>query len=317
MNENVTPIPNRRQGPTSRQHTTGETTAFDLSSIQAARKREDILEPMFLVCGGMEKGRPIPIPPGTWTMGRGPLCDVSVQGRGISRTHIRLENSDEHGVVVVDAASTNGVYVNGEKVERCALGERDVLQLGPETVLRLMRAPGCDMDMRVRQYEHSIVDDLTGVHNRRFFNDSLDHEMAFAIRHEHPLCVMLLDIDHFKAINDEFGHEAGDTILKQLAERIADALRNEDVFARLGGDEFAIVTRGLPLASAIEAAERLRTLVSGRPFHWHEREIECSLSLGGTMITNGESIGISAVLKRADENLYACKAQGRNRIIVS
>ncbi|MFT5445491.1 MAG: two-component system cell cycle response regulator [Gammaproteobacteria bacterium] len=316
MSNNITKIPDRRQEPTSRRQTTGETTAFDLSSIQAAQKREEQLEPMFLVCRGVQKGRPIPIHSGNWTIGRGALCDVSVQGRGISRTHLRLENSDEDGVVVIDAASTNGIFVNGNKVERCTLRDRDVLQLGPETVLRLMFAPGCDMDMRVRQYEQSIVDDLTGVHNRRFLNDSLDHEMAFAARHNNPLCVMLLDIDHFKAINDEFGHEAGDTILKQLAERIADALRNEDVFARLGGDEFAIVTRGLSLESSIEAAERLRTLVSGRSFAWREREVECTISLGGTMLVDGESLNASGVLKRADENLYAAKAQGRNRIAV-
>lgn len=316
MNDNVTRTLDRRQEPTPRRQTTGETTAFDLSSIQAARKREEQLEPMFLICRGVQKGRPIPIHPGHWTIGRGPLCDVSFQGRGISRTHLRLENSDKNGLVVIDAASTNGVFVNGDKVERCTLHDRDVLQLGPETVLRLMFAPGCDMDMRVRQYEQSIIDDLTGVHNRRFLNDSLEHEMAFAARHDNPLCVMLVDIDHFKAINDEFGHEAGDTILKQLAERIADALRNEDVFARLGGDEFAIVTRGLSLESAIDAAERLRTLVSGRTFLWREREVECTISLGGTLLVDRESLDVSGVLKRADENLYAAKEQGRNRILV-
>ena len=109
MSNNVTKIPDRRQQPTSRRQTTGETTAFDLSSIQAARKREEQLEPMFLVCRGVQKGRPIPIQSGNWTIGRGPLCDVSVQGRGISRTHVRLEHSDERQAThLIDEATLKG-----------------------------------------------------------------------------------------------------------------------------------------------------------------------------------------------------------------
>ena len=317
MIDNVTQLPERRHGPAARRKKPGETTSIDMSSIQIARESEGELEPMFLVCRGVQKGRPIPIRMGNWTIGRGPLCDVSILGRGISRTHLRLENSPEQGVVVVDAASTNGLFVNGQKVERRALRDRDVVQLGPETALRFIFAPACDMDMRVKQYEHSIIDDLTGVHNRRFLNDSLEHEMAFASRHEQPLCVMLLDIDHFKSVNDQYGHEAGDTILKQLAERIADALRNEDMFARLGGDEFAIVTRGLTLQSAIEAAERLRTLVAGRSFIWQEHDVECTISLGGSLFVDGEALDARVLLKRADENLYRAKELGRDRIVIS
>ena len=228
-----------------------------------------------------------------------------------------MENSPEQGVVVVDAASTNGIFVNGQKVERRALRDRDVLQLGPETVLHFMFAPACDMNMRVRQYEHSISDDLTSVHNRRYLNDSLEHEMAVASRHGQALCVMLLDIDHFKSINDEYGHEAGDTVLKQLAKRIADALRNEDVFARLDGDKFAIVTRGLQLDSVSEAAERFRTLIARRTFRWQEHDVECNISLGGSLLTPEDSLDASVLLKRANENRYAAKDRGRNCIVIT
>jgi two-component system cell cycle response regulator len=317
VNDETPQTVQRRSEPSARRQNTGETTSFNVSAIHAARKQDEELEPMFLVCRGIQKGRPIPIGVGSATIGRGPLCDISVQGRGISRTHLRLEHSPEQSLIVVDAASTNGIFVNGKKVERHALADRDVLQLGPETVLRLIFAPACDMGMRVRQYEHSIIDDLTGVHNRRYLNDSLNHEIAFASRHGQPLCVMLLDIDHFKSINDEFGHEAGDTVLKQLAERIADALRNEDVFARLGGDEFAIVTRGLPIDSVIEAAQRLRTLIAGRTFRWQDKDVECTISLGGSLLAKGGSIDASNLLKRADENLYAAKDLGRNRIVIT
>ena len=314
MKNGVTQIPDHQPG--LQRHIGGETTVFEMSAVHTSGKREDELAPMFLVCRGAQKGRPIPIAVGNGTIGRGPLCDVSIQGRGISRTHLRLESSPEQGVVVIDAARTNGIFVNGQKVDRRALRDRDVVQLGPETVLRFMFAPACDMNMRVRQYEHSIVDDLTGVHNRRFLNDSLDHEIAFASRHEQPLCLMLLDIDRFKSINDRFGHQAGDALLKQIAERIADALRSEDVFARLGGDEFAIVTRGLELRDVVEAADRLRVLIAGNIFHWQENGVECTISVGGSLLTGRESLDANALLKRADRNLYRAKESGRNRIVI-
>lgn len=314
--DNVTPLPERREGPTARSYSRGETTSFELSAIQVARQREEDLEPMFLVCRGLQRGRPIPVRDGTWTIGRGPLCDVSMQGRGLSRTHLRVENTPEKGVVVTDAASTNGVFVNGERVERRALRDRDVVQLGPETVLRFTFAPSCDMDLRVRQYEHSIVDDLTGVHNRRYLMQSMDHEMAFAARHGQPLCLMLLDIDHFKQINDDLGHQAGDAVIKQLAERVADALRAEDIFARIGGEEFAVIARGSEADNALEGAERIRTLVEGRPFNWQGEEIACTISIGGTMLDPKEALDAGVLLKRADRCLYRAKGAGRNRVVI-
>ena len=319
MIDNISQTLDRRNKPTARRKGADDTDAFDLPSIRPARKRDrdEKLGPMFLVSHGVQKGRPIPISESTVTIGRGPQCDVSIEGRGISRIHLRLENSPEQGVIVTDAASTNGIFVNGHKVERHALRDRDVLQLGPETILRFMYAPACDMELRVQQYEHSIIDDLTGVHNRRYLTDSLVHEMAFASRHEQPLCAMLLDIDHFKSINDEFGHEAGDIVLKQLAERIADGLRREDVFARLGGDEFAIVTRGLRFDRVVESAERLRTSIARQAFRWQERNLDCSISLGGSLLVKGDPIDAGVLLTRADKNLYSAKTLGRNRIVIS
>jgi diguanylate cyclase (GGDEF)-like protein len=172
------------------------------------------------------------------------------------------------------------------------------------------------MDLRVRQYENSIIDDLTGVHNRRYLMDSIDHELAFAARHRQPLCLMLVDIDHFKQINDSCGHQAGDAVIKQLAERIADSLRSEDIFARVGGEEFAILTRGLDGAAALEAAERVRTLVEARPFTWQANEMRCTISVGGTILSAKEPLDASHLLKRADDNLYRAKDAGRNNVII-
>jgi diguanylate cyclase (GGDEF)-like protein len=312
----VTRLDERRLGAAAQRRRRGETTAFELTSIRAAKRSEDAHSPMFLVCRGLQKGRPIAVRDGAWTMGRGPLCDVSLQGRGLSRTHLRVENTPETGVVIADAASTNGVFVNGEKVAQRALRDGDVVQLGPETVLRFSFVLECDLDLRTRQYDFSIIDDLTGVHNRRYLMRCMDHEMAFAARHGQPLCLMLVDADRFKAVNDRLGHQAGDAVIKQLAERIADALRAEDVFARVGGEEFAILSRGAHVSNSLEAAERIRSVVQARPFVWNEQEIPCTISIGGTMLRPKDPLDASILLRRADENLYRAKDEGRNRIFV-
>ena len=271
---------------------------------------------MLLVCRGLQKGRPIPVRKGSWTLGRGPMCDISVQGRGLSRTHLRVEYFEETGVVISDAGSTNGVFVNGDLIEQRALRDRDVVQLGPETVLRFMYSPACEMEIRVRQYENSIVDDLTGVHNRRFLINSLEHEVAFAARHQQPLCLMLVDIDHFKKVNDRYGHQAGDAVIKQLAMRFSRSMRAEDNFARVGGEEFAILTRGLDAKAAREAADRVRGLVAARPFHWKDIDIPCTISIGGTILGSKEELDVSGLLARADERLYGAKRAGRNCVVV-
>jgi diguanylate cyclase (GGDEF)-like protein len=127
---------------------------------------------------------------------------------------------------------------------------------------------------------------------------------------------MLLDIDHFKSVNDRRGHQAGDAVIKQLATRIADAMRSEDVFARVGGEEFAILARDLDVATAREAAERVRTLVGAHPFHWQDTEIECTISIGGTILGANEKLDVSTLLGRADEKLYRAKEAGRNCVVI-
>jgi diguanylate cyclase (GGDEF)-like protein len=294
----------------------GETTLFDMGGLEAARQREEGNEPLLLVCDGLQRGRPIPVREGICTIGRGPRCDVSLQGRGLSRVHARIVFTADSGVLLEDTGSTNGIYVNGKRMKSRTLRDRDVVHLGPETILRFAYLPSSELEVLVRQYEHSIVDELTGVHNRRYLMQLLEHEMAFAIRHELPLCLMLLDIDCFKQINDDLGHAAGDAVIKGLAGRVTDALRSEDVFARVGGEEFAILTRGAGLGKARIGAERVRRLVQDRPFSWEDVIISCTISVGGSMLEPHTPPNASDFLRRADENLYRAKRDGRNRVVI-
>jgi diguanylate cyclase (GGDEF)-like protein len=153
------------------------------------------------------------------------------------------------------------------------------------------------------------LDPLTRVCNRRRLQEILAEETARACRYATPLAVVMLDIDHFKAINDTHGHDVGDTVLVELAARLGRAVRQVDWLARLGGEEFVVVAPGIALGSAVELAERLRLVVADAAFAGAGR---VTVSLGVAVLRSGETV--EAVLKRADEALYRAKAGGRNQV---
>ncbi|WP_136067242.1 GGDEF domain-containing protein [Modicisalibacter radicis] len=157
----------------------------------------------------------------------------------------------------------------------------------------------------------SDTDGLTGLANRRRLMQRLREEMAGARRHERPLSLLLLDLDHFKRINDTWGHLKGDQVLKQLAELCCNALRGEDLVARLGGEELAILLPCTPIDAAMQLAERLRAAIAGHDFGITQGRVTASLGVA----EHRENDSIDAFIERADRGLYAAKHAGRNRVL--
>lgn len=157
----------------------------------------------------------------------------------------------------------------------------------------------------------SITDDLTGLSNRRHFEQQLQHELDRAQRYDHPLSLILFDIDHFKDINDQFGHEGGDKVLKLLASRINTRLRAPDLFARWGGEEFAIIAVDTPLGGGAEFAELLREMISEIEFF---PNYQVTASFG--VVYADEIETRQELFNRADHALYEAKQSGRNCVIV-
>ena len=255
----------RREERVPRRDVSDATSDFNISEIRFAKAQFKQKAPLFLVSRGLQKGRPIPVREGQRSVGRATVCDVSVQGRGVSRTHMLVKQSPDKGVTICDADSTNGLYVNGQRVREHILRDGDVVQLGPDLQFTFSYVLASEIPLRMRQYEQSVIDDSTGIHNRRYLMESLEHQVAFAVHHNQPLHVLIVDIDRFKRINFEFGHQAGDEVLKQIAKLIATTLRSEDTIARLNSDEFAIVTRGMSAEQAAAHADRLRKTVEKLP----------------------------------------------------
>ena len=159
----------------------------------------------------------------------------------------------------------------------------------------------------------AIRDELTGLYNRRYLMECLARESSRAERLSAPLCICLIDLDRFKAINDTLGHAAGDAVLRGLAKVASAALRTIDIVGRFGGEEFLVLLPGTPLAGAAAAAERLRAGVESARFETLG-EHRVTATFGVAEYARGEEI--SALLARADGALYAGKAAGRNRVVL-
>ncbi len=162
----------------------------------------------------------------------------------------------------------------------------------------------------------SREDGLTGLYNRQAFNEFLLQAWHQAERYKNPLAVLIMDMDHFKQINDQHGHLAGDTCLRQVAELIKNSLRQSDICARYGGEEFIALLPNTDVTAAELLAERIRLNVQSHPGAWDGQTIALSLSLGVSAITpHSQSMTATELIDRADRALYQAKAAGRNRVV--
>jgi diguanylate cyclase (GGDEF)-like protein len=159
------------------------------------------------------------------------------------------------------------------------------------------------------------TDDLTGLWNRRHFMERAEYEIAQALRHGRPLCLIQLDIDHFKKINDTHGHAAGDRALKFLASSLKEQLRSTDTIGRIGGEEFVILLPNTGPQSAYDVAEKMRTFFEYNRVDFDGKMLSITISMGITSLTP-EIRHIDVLLRQADQACYAAKAEGRNRTIL-
>jgi two-component system cell cycle response regulator len=166
--------------------------------------------------------------------------------------------------------------------------------------------------------EMAITDPLTGLHNRRYLESHIGTLAEQAAARGKPLALMILDIDFFKSINDNYGHDAGDDVLREFATRIRKSIRGIDLAARYGGEEFVIVMPETDLHVAGIIAERLRRSIANEPFSIEKgtRRIEVTISVGISMLEK-KNEPVADVLKRADQALYRAKHDGRNRVVVA
>jgi diguanylate cyclase (GGDEF)-like protein len=169
-----------------------------------------------------------------------------------------------------------------------------------------------------RAHELAMQDALTGLRNRRHFMPAAQRELDLAIRHRQPLAVMVLDVDHFKSINDSVGHLGGDEVLVQVANRCRQALRTSDLLARWGGEEFIMLLPNTPLAQARQLAERVREMLLAPPsIMVNGQSVTVTASLGAAGVFPGQTSTLEELVRRADTALYLAKSAGRDQVSIS
>jgi len=171
-------------------------------------------------------------------------------------------------------------------------------------------------ELEAELFHQASFDSLTNISNRRYFLTQAEADLRRARRYSRELTMLMCDVDHFKHINDQYGHAVGDTVLQKVVQASLESLRESDVMGRLGGEEFAILLPETDLAAALEVADRLRIHVAETPINNGKDTIHCTLSIGVAQLHTNDA-DIDALLQRADDAMYVAKNNGRNRIIVA
>jgi len=202
--------------------------------------------------------------------------------------------------------------LNEDQIAReSVLGNGDRIKVGP-TILKFLSGADAEAKYHEEIYRMTIVDGLTQIHNKRYLHEELEREVIRARRHERPLSVLMFDIDFFKRINDQYGHLAGDYVLRELARVVQERIRRDEVFARYGGEEFSIVLPETPLEGALALAESLRSKIAEHNFVFQGERIPTTISIGCAQMS-GQGGG-QELIQAADEKLYEAKRSGRNRV---
>jgi diguanylate cyclase (GGDEF)-like protein len=269
-----------------------------------------------IVLAGNNVGEMYKITKSETIIGRGSQADIHVIDDGISRRHAMIIHRGDE-IAVKDLGSTNGTFCNGQRVTEQSLSDGDKIQVGSTTILKFTFHDSLDESFQRQMYESALRDGLTKIFNKKYFQDRLESEFAYSVRHQSPLSLVMFDIDHFKQINDTHGHLAGDYVLVTLSNAVTQTIRQEDVFARYGGEEFVVICRGVDLQGATLFGERVRKVVQTQAFVYQTTEIKVTISVGVATVPDVGMRGATELVELADDALYEAKRGGRNRVVSS
>ncbi|MDD9939260.1 MAG: GGDEF domain-containing protein, partial [Myxococcales bacterium] len=286
-------------------------TAPDMDSLIPGERSEGVLT----VLRGPNAGSLFTLDTQRVILGRSGEAHVLLTDRAMSRRHACIAREAD-GYYLQDLGSANGTFVDGQEATTpIRLQDGSRIEMGAHTILRFALHDRLEQEAARRTHELMIRDPLTHVFNRRHLEERLQSEAAFAQRHGTPLSVLLVDLDHFKQVNDTFGHEAGDSVLRVIARALERTLRVEDVLGRWGGEEFVIVARGIDREGTLTLGERIRRAIEVLRVPAGKRAIAVTASIGIAHLF-GE-VDAQQMLRAADEAMYAAKAGGRNRVEIA
>jgi len=280
-----------------------------VTSISRISERPTGKEACLVVIYGSELGKKYNLNAPSLVIGRSSKCDIQIDQESISRNHTKMVNTGK-SILIRDLGSTNGTYVNDEPIDEYVMRDGDLIKIG-RTIFKFLTGGNIENAYHEEIYRLTTIDGLTQIFNKRYFLETIEREIARSHRYRRELSLVMFDIDHFKKVNDSYGHLAGDYVLKHLAQTVKTRIRREDCFARYGGEEFAIVLPEIDGLNAKPFAEKIRQLVEATDFRFENTSMPVTISMGVATL-DGESTDPQALIKRADDRLYEAKSSGRN-----
>jgi diguanylate cyclase (GGDEF)-like protein len=277
--------------------------------------------PYLLVLSGPQFGEIFDLPPGQELLiGSDPSAAVHLRDDDVSRRHATIAAGPDTARLA-DAGSANGTWIGGARVRDALLHDGTRFHLGAHVTLKFVHSDAPEAEDQRRLAQCAVREPLTGLHNRRHFLERLDAELAAAQRHGRPLCLILVDVDHLRRLNEGSGRLAGDAALKVVGGALQVAVRKEDVLARFGGDEFVVLARETPLTGGRALGERIRRAVERARCEWGGRELAVTVSVGVTVGTGLAQFEagrtVRQLLDAAERALHRAKQGGRNGVVAA
>ncbi len=265
-----------------------------------------------VVIYGLDLGKKFNLDKPTFIVGRSSKADIQIDQESVSRNHCKIINTGKT-ILLRDLGSTNGTYINDDLVDEYVLRDGDLIKVG-RCIFKFLSGSNIENAYHEEIYRLTTVDGLTQVFNKRYMLETMEREIGRAQRYQRELSLIMFDIDHFKQVNDTFGHLAGDHVLKQLAAVISSKIRKEDVLARYGGEEFAIILPEIDQFNAKAFSEKIREIVEHTEFLFEGTPIPVTISVGVTALT-ADIQRPEEFIKVADDYLYRAKNGGRNCVV--
>ena len=253
----------------------------------------------------------IPLDRDEIVFGRDEICDFDVADEFASRRHVAFRWQRKE-CFITDLESTNGTFVNDERISHRKLEHGDQIHFGTQ-IFKFLSAEDVEATYHEAVFQMMTVDALTQTYNRRYFEDVFERETTRAIRYQRSLGLLILDLDHFKKLNDTYGHLVGDQVLKGVCQRISSRLRHDDIFARIGGEEFAVTFIEGTKQTVDLVGHELCELVNSSPIQTSRGEVKVTISVGGAFASGDDPAECLQLFESADANLYRAKAEGRNQ----
>ncbi|WP_165244965.1 diguanylate cyclase [Paludisphaera soli] len=236
----------------------------------------------------------------------------------VSRRHAALTVDEDGAAWLTDLGSSNGTLLDGKRIpphKPARLEDGSRVQLGGSIILKYVSLDPCDERFQREMFERTVRDNLTGLYNRGYFMEQIGPLCERNKLRKLGTAVLMVDVDHFKRINDTYGHDVGDAALREVAKTLRESTRSEDLVARYGGEEFIIALPVASIEQALDRAEQIRSLLASRPIRAARKEFRITASLGLSCTTIGRRRTINALIATADIALYEAKRTGRDRVV--